>query len=80
MIKVTKDGRTIRTGKHYTDFRREIYRASGNMCENCGRTVRFEDMQLHHKNGRGMGGGKRNDVENEVQALCFNCHRYAHGN
>lgn len=73
----------IRTGKHYTDFRREIWDRCEGTCESCGKGMVFdwEDLergfQVHHFNGR--GGGKRDDVGNKVRGVCSPCHRTEHG-
>lgn len=72
MIKTTKDGRTIRSGIHYTKFRHEIYRRCSELCEDCNRWMLFCEMELHHIYGR--GGGKRDDVSDKVRGLCCYCH------
>jgi len=89
MIKVTKDGRTIRTDKDYTDWRREMWGQQAGACQSCGRptnlSVSFEytnSFHCHHIYGR--GGGKRDDVRfrNEKQICrgdCGECHRREHG-
>jgi hypothetical protein len=81
MIWTTKDGRTIRDGKDYTEFRHDVWDAQEGRCLNCGRSVMFDPewFQVHHKNGRGMGGSKRNDVPGAVAGLCTDCHRKQHG-
>jgi hypothetical protein len=78
VIRVTKDGRTIRTGKHYTEFRHAIYDRCEGICEGCNRGLVFWEMEVHHKNGRGMGGGKRDDIPKEVLGLCGACHGAEH--
>jgi hypothetical protein len=82
-IRVTKDGRTIRTGKHYADFRFDLYQKQGAMC-NCGRmtslymeSVYDSSFHVHHVNGR--GGGKRDDTLEACEGLCGRCHRIKHG-
>lgn len=84
--KVTKDGRTILGGKDYTEFRRQVYYAQGAQCKSCSRYTFFlasmEDdysFHVHHTNGRGMGGGKRDDTLEAVIGLCGACHRKEHG-
>lgn len=78
MIRTTKDGRTILTGIHYTEFRRAIYERAGQQCELCGKGLFYATMELHHRNGRGMGGGKRDDIPDEVLGICLGCHRAEH--
>jgi len=83
-IVLKKDGRTILTGKHYTKLRESVWLSFAGRCVNCMRYVNLmpcgtdADMHLHHKNGRGMGGSKRNDVIEECEALCAACHRKEH--
>ena len=44
-------------------------------CERCG--VFADDMQLHHRRARGMGGSKAVDTNTPANALavCGECHR-----
>lgn len=94
MIKITKDGRTIRTGKDYTEFRNEVHFLQKSHCANpdCeikgGRlTYLYEPLvysgsfHLNHLHGR--GGGKRDDVifrdgKQMVRGDCGKCHRVFH--
>lgn len=85
MIRTTKDGRTIRTGKHYSQFRAQVFLSQNAECGHCGTGVALSSppewassFHLHHKNGRGMGGGKRNDIPSEVEGLCRDCHQKEH--
>jgi HNH endonuclease len=67
-----------------TEFRREVWKRDGGRCTRCGNRVNviaegnYSDMHLHHENGRGLGGGKRNDVFEECSTLCVSCHRKEH--
>ena len=86
MIKVTKDKRTIRTGKDYTRFRQVVYELQGAMCGQCRifTSMGYEpehdySFHVHHKNGRGMGGSKRDDTFEACTGLCGSCHRKEHG-
>jgi 5-methylcytosine-specific restriction endonuclease McrA len=81
-----KDGRIIRTGSDYTRFRRETHASQSGMCKDCGRLTSLtvplyysNSFHVHHKNGRGMGGAKRNDIPSEVRGLCQKCHSAEHG-
>jgi hypothetical protein len=81
VIRTTKDGRTILSLRHYTEFRHRIYDRTEGRCEGITREQRcpvyfqFWDMELHHVYGR--GGGKRDDVEAKVLGLCHCCHEKA---
>lgn len=72
-IKITHDGRTLRTGRDYTEFRRYVFTYQGGHCDNpdCEvdngrptgllRPLEWDDsFHLNHLYGR--GGGKRDDV------------------
>ena len=85
-IKITKDGRTIRTGKDYTQFRIEMHAERLGSCWECGRDTFLDvpldwDNSFHvdHTNGRGMGGGKRDDTKKACRGLCGFDHRRKHG-
>lgn len=85
-VKVTKDNRVIRTGQAYTTFRADLHRRQNLRCANCGRTTSLtvdleHDFSFHvdHKNGRGMGGSRRDDTFESCQGLCGRCHRDKHG-
>lgn len=85
VITTTKDGRTIRTGKSYTEFRRALYVEQGGKCARCRRICRLEvpltwdyAFHVHHKNGRGLGGGKRDDTFEACEGLYGACHRKEH--
>lgn len=45
-------------------------------CEFCGLRAR---CQPHHYHARGMGGGSRLDIRENLIALCPECHGKAHG-
>lgn len=75
MIRITKDGRTIRTGRDYTEFRREVYADQKGQCGDpkcdlaqqggrvCSLMVPLEwDEAFHLNHLSGRGGGKRDDV------------------
>jgi len=79
-IRVTKDGRTI------TGFRNALWFLQKYRCFDCGRMTSYtvelffpESFHVHHKNGRGMGGGKRDDSFESCKGLCGLCHRKEHG-
>lgn len=83
-IKITKDGRTIRTGRDYTKFRRELRDSQRGWCR-CGLPTSLTadlradwSFHVHHTNGRGMGGSKRDDTLKACVGLCGKCHRKEH--
>jgi hypothetical protein len=85
VIKTTKDARTIRTGKHYTEFRILLFYHQHSLCKRCGRWTSLEadilsdsSFHVHHVNGRGLGGGKRDDTIKSCEGLCGACHRSEH--
>ena len=89
-IMVTTDGRTIRSGQSYTEFRRCLYRFQDGRCVRCDRRtflgVSLESensFQVAHRGTRGMGAGYRDDVlglrRGQVEGgLCGKCHREEH--
>jgi hypothetical protein len=87
LIKTTKDGRTIREGKDYTIFRWQLWeRQTVGMCARCHKGTSlsadpedYNSFHVHHVNGRGMGGGKRDDTFEACVGLCGACHRKEHG-
>ena len=89
-VRVTKDGRTIRSGESYSEFRRYLYRFQDGRCVRCDRrtflTVALEaddSFQVAHRGTRGMGAGYRDDVlglrRGQVEGgVCGKCHRQEH--
>lgn len=85
-----KKGRTIRTGRAYSEFRRELFDDQGGLCLRCSRRIVFEadidaDFSAHlsHRGSRGMGGAIRDDVvgpnRGQVEGIiCGQCHRKEH--
>ncbi len=47
------------------------------ICEWCGRHI-LSAAHPHHIYARGMGGGSRLDVRENLIALCFQCHGDVH--
>lgn len=91
MIKTTKDGRTIRTGKDYKEFRSGLHSLQNARCLACPRITRIDvplewDNAFHvsHRGSRGMGSAIRDDVvgprRGQVEGgKCGKCHREEHG-
>jgi hypothetical protein len=82
-IKVTKDGRTIRTGKDYTLFRLRLWKSQLGYCAGCGgKTDYYADLEadwsfhVDHTNGR--AAGKRDDTPESCKGKCGKCHRIKH--
>lgn len=87
----TKDKRTKRTGRDYSEFRRELFYKQGGNCMRCGGVTIFvadieSNFSFHvsHRGSRGMGGAIRDDVvgpkRGQVEGgLCGKCHRKEHG-
>src|SRR5882724_12014040 len=77
-ITVKKDGRTILSGQDYSNLRMRAFDNYSGHCARCHSWIWFASFHLHHKRGRGLGGGKRNDILSEVEPLCSACHRKEH--
>ncbi len=84
-VSIKKDGRTIRSGVDYTEFRRDLHDHQFGRCYRCRSFTSLADEPLmrtsfhvHHVGGRGMGGSKRDDVFSKVEGLCGSCHREEH--
>lgn len=85
-VKVTKDGRTIRSGKTYTAFRYELWLCQNKLCADCGRQTDLHvdlswntSFHIDHVDGRGLGGSKRDDTFLACKGKCGKCHRIKHG-
>lgn len=82
-VKLTKDGRTIRTGKAYTTFRYELWLSQNKLCADCGRQTELHvslhwDNSFHVDHTRGRAGGKRDDQFYACTGKCGKCHRIKH--
>lgn len=84
-IEFYKDGRVKLTGYHYRLLRHKKWLQQDLKCgetdaikkgrPGCGREITFDEMELHHKNGRGMMGSKRDDTLEATEGLCKKCHK-----
>jgi 5-methylcytosine-specific restriction endonuclease McrA len=60
------------------EIRQRVLQRAGNQCEDCGKLVTWETMNMHEKIHRGDGG--EISLENSI-AVCFKCHtEIEHGN
>ena len=69
--KAPGNSRVVLEGEDYQDLKRRVYVRQRGRCAGCGEA---RSLDLHHKRGRGIGGGYRRDVESEVVGLCGKCH------
>ena len=80
MIKTFRGGRTVLSGKDYTDHKRKVWEAQGKRCADCGLFISFQYTEFHHAAGRGMSGSKRSDLDPLNRVLCggpAGCHEAA---
>ena len=74
-------GRVICKGADMADLRRRTGEREGELCQVCEEWAPIYPPEsqipgeMHHIRGRGLGGGKRNDILSEQEWLCRNCHR-----
>lgn len=61
----------------YAGQKRRVWHKQGQGCAHCFKGIALAEMHLHHKDGRGLGGGKRNDLK--TIGLCEGCHQKEHG-
>jgi 5-methylcytosine-specific restriction endonuclease McrA len=60
----TKDGRLILSSADRTKQRLRLWNSRSHLCEICGMPiVYYAQMELDHKIPRGMGGGTRDDSD-----------------
>ncbi len=79
-VKIKKDGRTILSGKNYTDHKIEVWESQERKCSDCGRYLSFDSAEFHHYASRGMGGCFRDDLDHRNRVLCggpMGCHEKA---
>lgn len=85
----TWDGRELLSPADYEKRCIEVWRRDGKRCqfermtspgvfEICGALLPVRSMaEIHHKRGRGMGGGFRDDAMENLATGCKACHRAA---
>jgi hypothetical protein len=58
-----------------------VYVLQRGRCADCGEPVGIDEIELHHKAGRGIGGGFRCDTIEGTRGLCRKkCHPLADRN
>jgi hypothetical protein len=78
-----KDGRLVESPSRYSQTKQAMWRKQNQRCVNlksgkeCGKFMPTPAWgHRHHLNGRGIGGGKRDDAETIL--ICIECHLEAH--
>lgn len=88
-IRTTSDGREICFTREAWNWRRhEVLKRDKFRCCDCGRlvaeTVEIANMfglpvaNVHHRETRGIGGGKRDDRAENLLTSCGHCHQARH--
>ena len=80
-IVVKKDGREILSPYQWAKRRAEVWERDSGRCVRCSRVVPLNGesaAEIHHKQGRGIGGSLRDDRLEALETLCFTCHRGHH--
>jgi hypothetical protein len=71
---ITKDGRTILSGKDYSAHKKFVWTKQGGRCAKCKRPEDWREMEFHHSAGRGLGGAKRDDLDGRNTVQHHQCH------
>ena len=77
-VKVYRDGREVcsetTAGKaEYVRRRRVAWEDQKGICSICHLPVSWEEATSDHKNPRGMGGGSRDDRQENINAVHYRC-------
>jgi hypothetical protein len=64
--------RVVLEGEAYRALWRRLYARQQGKCGGCG--LARAGLQVHHEKGRGLGGGFREDTEENTILLCEICH------
>jgi hypothetical protein len=76
-------GRVLCKGQDMTDLREQVGKRESEICQHCEEWAQLyppdghEPGEMHHIHGRGMGGGKRDDLAQDMEWLCKKCHANA---
>jgi 5-methylcytosine-specific restriction endonuclease McrA len=73
--KRTKDGREILTKAQWRTRLDEVYRRDDGVCQICLGEIGREPWDVDHLEGRGLGGGTRDDRMENLQLTHAKCHR-----
>lgn len=72
-----KDGRLIERGAAYSKTKHAMWERQGRRCWSCGKFLPTPAWaHRHHVNGRGLGGGRRDDRQTVL--VCPDCHEAEH--
>jgi 5-methylcytosine-specific restriction endonuclease McrA len=63
--------KVVLSPEEYQDLKRRVYARQRGRCADCGKA---RQLELHHKHGRGIGGAYRQDTDDQVVGLCWECH------
>jgi hypothetical protein len=72
--------RVILSPDEYQRHKERLYVAQGGRCADCGGAISLWQAELHHSQGRGQGGGFRDDLHDGNRLVCRNCHSAADKN
>ena len=85
----TQQEREVCHGEAWEQRRQEVWARDNGKCQGCGGSVPLHNekdaddnllrraAQIHHRQHRKMGGGSRDDRMDNLQTLCWGCHRRA---
>ena len=76
--RVLKDGRTILSGTDYTRHKFKVWEQQEQRCASCGHYLPFTEAVFDHAKGRGLGGGKRDDLDPDNKIRHSWCHAVKH--
>ena len=71
-----KAGAVKLSSYRYRKHKEKVWEKQGGRCRNCRKLIPVSESHLHHPGGRGIGGGKRNDLKTFL--LCPDCHVKEH--
>jgi len=86
-VRIYADGREVcKSPSAWKRRRVEVLRLAGFRCQcredcawhrgrRCGASLR-KWAEIHHKKRRGLGGGRRDDRKENLEADCLQCHQF----
>jgi len=72
------EGREKLTPYQWRKRREELCTQAHGRCQRCTYPTTLSEGHAHHKERRGLGGGKRNDSLSNLEWLCQSCHIKEH--